>query len=189
MIGQLSAVIVNEGNWLPASMSLAFLATAILLYRNRDLPVQVRVLAAMHLLFGATIGTMALGHLLAVTTKLALGTLEGSLPVLYGIGIVLALPAGWIIHHTRTLLRAGQQRSQRTLLLNAWLAITLLLLGLPNLPLTIPGILNIAYDRHASRTVGWAIVGLVAVFNVALLIGALIFMASGQSFEQFSGME
>ena len=72
-------------------------------------------------------------------------------------------------------------------MLNAWLAITLLLLGLPNLPLTIPAILNVAYDRHAGRPLGWVIVGLAGVFNVALLIGALLFMASGQSFEQFGG--
>ena len=85
MINQLVAFIVDEGKWLTASMSLALLAVAILLYRRRhaDFPTRRRVLAAMNLFFGVTIGTMAFGHLLAVTTKLAWGTLEGSIPVLY----------------------------------------------------------------------------------------------------------
>jgi hypothetical protein len=34
-----------------------------------------------------------------------------------------------------------------------------------------------------------AIVSVAVVFNVALFIGALVFMASGQTFEQFSGVE
>lgn len=38
-----------------------------------------------------------------------------------------------------------------------------------------------------SPAVGWAIVGLALVANVGLFIGSLIFLASGQSFEEFSG--
>ena len=75
MINQLVALIVDESKWLTASMGFAFLAVTILLYRGRhsDFPIGRRVLAAMNLFFGVTIGAMAFGHLLAVTTKLAFG--------------------------------------------------------------------------------------------------------------------
>jgi hypothetical protein len=36
--------------------------------------------------------------------------------------------------------------------------------------------------------VGWTIVMVSIAANLALLAGALVFLASGQSFEQFSGM-
>lgn len=190
MIEQLAALIVDESKWLTASMGMALLALTVLLYRHRhaDLPVRRRVLAAMTLFFGVTIGTMASGHLLAVTTKLALGTLEGSTPVFYAIGIALALPAGWLILHTRAVL-ASDDHGRRTLILNAWLATTLLALGLHNLPLAAPALFNIGYHLHARRVVGWAIVGMAVVINMGLFIGSLIFLASGQSFEQFSGLE
>ena len=78
MIDPLLALIVDEGKWFPASMGLALLSVSIPLYRHRnsDLPARQRITAAMNLFFGVTIGTMAFGHLLAVTTKLALGTLR-----------------------------------------------------------------------------------------------------------------
>jgi hypothetical protein len=47
-----------------------------------------------------------IGHLLAVTTKLLLGTLEGSLTVFYGIGLALAAPSWWIVAHTAPLIRS-----------------------------------------------------------------------------------
>ncbi len=191
MINQLVAFIVDEGKWLTASMGLALLAVAILLYRRRhsDFPTRRRVLAAMNLFFGVTIGTMAFGHLLAVTTRLALGTLEGSIPVLYVIGAVLAAPSWSLIYHTRRALASGDERGRATLVLNAWLALTLLALGIHNLPLAAPAFFNIGYHLHSRRVVGWAIVGLAVVFNVGLFIGSLIFLASGQSFEQFRGIE
>ncbi len=190
MIDQLVALIVDESKWLTASMGFALLAFTILLYRHRhlDLPVRRRVLAAMNLFFGVTIGTMAFGHLLAVTTKLALGTLEGSILVFYVIGTVLAVPSWWIIRHTRRVL-ASDDYGRTTLVLNAWLAITLLAFGIHNLPLAAPAFFNIGYHLHSRRVVGWAIVSLAVAVNVGLFIGSLIFLASGQSFEQFRGIE
>jgi len=95
MVDQVVALIVDESKWLTASMGLALLALTILLHRHRRavLPARRRVMAAMNLFFGVTIGTMAFGHLLAVTTKLALGTLKGSFLMFYVIGIVLAVPS------------------------------------------------------------------------------------------------
>lgn len=191
MANQLFALIVDEGKWLTASMGAALLAVTALLYRHRhsDLPGQRRVLAAMNLFFGVTIGAMAFGHLLAVTTKLALGTLEGSLPTFYLIGIALAVPSWWLGYHTWGGLTAPDGHGRAALGLNAWLAITLLGLGIHNLPLAAPGFLNIWYSLHSRRLVGWAIVAMAVVVNVGLFIGSLIFMASGQSFEQFRGIQ
>ena len=190
MLDQLVALIVDESKWLTVSMGAAILAVTILLGRRRHsgIPAQRRVLAAMVLFFGATIGTMAFGHLLAVSTKLALGTLEGSIPRLYLIGVALAVPSWWLIHHARVVL-ASDDHGRATLALNAWLAITLVALGLPNLPLAVPGFLNIGYQLHSRRVVGWAIVVMAVAVNGGLFIGSLVFLASGQSFEQFTAID
>ncbi len=190
MIDQLIALIIDESKWLTASMGLALLSVAILLYRSQaELPVRRLVLAAMNLFFAVTIGTMAFGHLLAVTAKLVLGTLEGSRPLFYLIGIALAVPSWWLILHTRRILSSHDDHARMTLVLNVWLAVTLLAFGIQNLPLAVPAFFNIGYHLHSRRLVGWGIAGLAVVFNVGLFIGSLIFLASGQSFEQFRGME
>jgi hypothetical protein len=190
MINQLVALIVDESKWLTAAMGFALLAVTILLYRHRhaQIPTRRRVLAVMNLFFGVTIGTMSFGHLLAVTTKLALGTLEGPMVLFYVIGTVLAIPSWWLIHQTRRVL-ASNEHGRATLVLNTWLAITLLALGLHNLPLAAPAFFNIGYHLHSRRAVGWAIISMAVVVNMGLFIGSLIFLASGQSFEQFRGME
>jgi hypothetical protein len=191
MPDSLIAFIVDESKWLTMSMGCAFLAVALLLYRSRasDLTARHRVIASMNLFFGVTIGTMAFGHLLAVTTKLATGTLPGSLPIFYGIGIVLAVPSGSLLNHARKLFASNEDRGRTTVILNAWLAVTLLALGVHNLPLAAPAFFNIGYQLHSNRVTGWAIVGFAVVVNVGLFIGSLIFLASGQSFERFRGME
>jgi hypothetical protein len=190
MIDQLVALIVDESKWLTASMGFALLAVTVLLYRQRHskLPVRRRVLAAMSLFFGVTIGTMAFGHLLAVSTKLASGTLEGSVSGFYAIGAALAVPSWWLIYHTRSVLAPADDHGRATMGLNAWLSLTLLALGVHNLPLAVPGLLNIGYHLHSRRTVGWAILGIAVVVNVGLFVGSVIFLASGQSFEQFRGI-
>lgn len=190
MIDPLVALIEDESKWLAASMGLALLVVAILVYRHRhsNFPARRRVLAAMNLFFGVTIGTMAFGHLLAVTTKLALETLEGSALVFYMIGTALAVPSWWLIYHTRRVL-TSDEHGRATMVLNAWLAITLLALGIHNLPLAAPAFFNIGYHLNSRRVVGWAIVSVAVIVNVGLFIGSLIFLASGQSFEQFRGIE
>ncbi len=107
----------------------------------------------------------------------------------YLIGIVLAGPSWWLIVHTRRVLASDDEHGRLTLALNAWLALTLLALGLHNLPLAVPALLNIGYHLHSRKAVGWALVSLAVVVNVGLFIGSLIFLASGQSFEQFKGIE
>ena len=191
MIDRIAAVIVDEGKWLPASMGLAVSAVAFVFYRQSraDLPTRRRILAAMNLFVGVTLVTMAFGHFVAVSTKFALGTLRGSILVLYPIGIALAIPSWLLARHGRELLLSPADRGRPTVVLNAWLAATLLVLGIVNLPLAVPPLLNIAYSLQSRRTAGWVIAGLASAVIVALFVGALIFMASGQTFEQFSGIE
>jgi len=191
MVKQLVELSVDESKWLTMSMGLAFLIVATLFHhqRNSSLPTRRRVMVAMNLFFGVTIGTMAFGHLLAVTVKLVVGTLEGFVLGYYAIGIVLAVPSWGRIHHTRQLLASNDDHGRMTVILNAWLGMSLLALGLHNLPLAAPGIFNIGYHLHRRRVVGWTIVLLAIVVNVGLFIGSLIFLASGASFEQFRGIE
>ena len=185
MVDRLASLIVDEGKWLPASMSLALVIVTMLLYCHANLPPRRRVMAAMNLFFGLTIGMMACGHLLAVTTKLALGTLQGSLSILYAIGALLLVPAWRLIRHARRSLASADGGSRTTVVLNAWLALTLVALGPHNLPLAVPALFNVGYGIHSRRAVGWALVSLALVVNVGLFIGSWIFLASGQSFEEF----
>lgn len=70
-------------------MALALAAVALLVkrYRGQSRPPHRRLaLAAMSLFFGVTIGTMAFGHLLAVSVKLVMGTLAGTVVTLYAMG-------------------------------------------------------------------------------------------------------
>ena len=191
MVEGLVALIVDESKWLTASLVVALVAvTSMMIWNRRSaLPARQRALAAMSLFFALTIGTMAFGHLLAVSVKLALGTLEGSIGVFYLIGIALAVPSWWLAAQTPRLLTAAAPRRTATLGLNAWVVATLLAMGLHNLPLAAPGLITIAYLLRARRVGGWLLVGLFVAINMALLIGSLVFLASGQSFEQFSGIE
>ena len=191
MIDQLVALIVDESKWLTASMAVAMLAaTALMIRRRRSaLSARRRVLAAMNLFFGVMIGMMAFGHLLAVTTKLVTGTLDGPVLVFYLIGVVLAAPSWWLIVHTRKLLAPDQRPGSATLALNGAVAVILLGLGLQNLPLAAPAFFNIGYQLLSRRVAGWAIVGLAVVAYVTLFVGSLAFLMTGQSFEQFRGLE
>ncbi len=191
MTDQLMALLVDEGKWLTPSLGIALLAAAILVYRSRDLdvPGRHRVLAAMNLFYGMTIGTMAFGHLLAVSIKLVDGTLQGSVLKFYAIGVALAIPSWWLVYHAWRSVAPASRGRDATPALNIWLAITLLALGVYNVPLAAPAFLNVAYHAHTRRSVGWAIAGMAVLVAVGLFIGSLIFMASGQSFEQFQGID
>lgn len=189
MIDHAVAFIVAENKWFTVSIGAALVAglTLLLRLRRSEAPVRQRVMAIMNLLLGVTIGTMAFGHLLAITTKLAIGTLEGPTFVLYGIGIVLAVPSWWMIWHIWRSHVAVPDPT--TLKLNIAVVVVLLALGLQNLPLAAPAVLNIAYQRHHKPVVGWAIVSMAVVVYLGLFVGSLIFWASGQSFEEFRGMQ
>ena len=192
MIDGFVALIIDESKWLALSMSATALGVAWLLFSHRGspLPLRRRMLAALNLSAGITIGSMAAGHLLAVATKLTLGTLrEGSLLIFIAIGVVLLVPAVMVTRHTAAILRDHEPSRASTRGLNAWLAVTLLVLGLHNLPLAVPALFTMAYRAESRGLIGWAIVGSAAVFHAGLFAASLVFLASGQSFEQFSGIE
>ncbi len=131
---------------------------------------------------------MAFGHLLAVTVKLLRGTLEGSAGLFYLIGVLLAIPSWWLISYAILMLRP-EHSSKKSLPLNLWVAVTLLALGLHNFPLAAPAFLNMAYDINKSKKIEWVIIVLIICIYTVLFIGSLIFFISGQSFEQFKGIE
>jgi len=190
MTERIVALIIDESKWLTASLGLAVVVVGVGLYRlrNRNVPQRQLILISLNLLFGVTIGTMAFGHLLAVSTKLLLGTLEGSILLLYLIGVVLAVPSWLLIYHAGSRIGGGAIESRKTLVLNTWLVLTLVALGLPNLPLAIPGLLNATYQKHRRPAIGWFVVGVSAVVTIGLFIGSVVFLMSGQSFEEFRGM-
>lgn len=183
---RVAALIVNEGTWLPVAMSIGLLAIGGLYVRHghRVAP-RALVTAAMNLFTGVTLAIMGGGHLLAVATKQAQGTLNGPLWLLYPIGIAVLVPAWMVARHTSVLLGPGDD-GRRTVRLNTWLAVTLVVLGLVNIPLAIPPVLTIGYRLHTRRAVGVALLALAVLVNGGLFAGGLIFMASGKTFEEFS---
>jgi hypothetical protein len=191
VLDQLAALVVDEGKWLPVSIALGALAAGWRLRGGASHPpLRPRIEAALTLFFAVTIGMMAFGHLAAVTTKLALGTLDGSRLMFYGIGAALAAPSWWLtVHGVGGTLPPTTAHAATAVRLTIWLAVTLLAMGPPNLPLAAPGLFALAYRAHARPVVGWAIVSLSLVATLGLFVGSLVFMASGQTFEQFRGID
>ena len=178
MIDRLAAFIVGEGNWLPLAMGIALALVAVQWIRQTRSASRDRVMGAMNLFVGVTLLVMGVGHLLAVTLKLAQGTLNGSPALLYPIGAAIVIPSALIV------VNANRARAAAC---NFWMAATLVVLGLINLPLAIPALLNVAYSRHARARTGALIVGLFLLVNAALFSGGMLFMLSGaRTFEEFT---
>jgi hypothetical protein len=192
MTDRIVALILDEGKWLFAAMLLSGLAVAVLIGRQRKRkiePVQVVIIQAMNLFYGCLIGIMAFGHLLAITIKLYQGTLPGSLWKLYLIGFVLAVPAWWLVVEVARIASSKERWSGKIVLLNTCLILFLLILGLHNLPLAAPAILSLAYMWHSKGLVGWTIATVALAAILGLFIGSVVFVYSGQTFEQFTGIE
>ena len=177
MVDRLAAFIVGEGNWLPLAMAAAVATAAWQWMRPSPVAVRSRVLEAMNLFVGVTLLVMGIGHLLAVTTKLFQGSLQASPPLLYLIGVAIVIPSALLVFNARHPNTTG---------FNLWMAVTLVVLGLINIPLAIPPLLSIAYSRHTRARVGLAIVVTFVLVNVGLFTGGMLFMLSGaQTFEEF----
>jgi len=190
MIERIVDLVLDESKWLSTAMLLSIIAVFVLISRQRrqQLSHRLRILEALNLFYGCMIGIMSFGHLLAVTVKVFQGTLEGSMWILYALGLALAIPAWWLAFDATRIAGLEQPQQKKLVALNGWLGVCLLALGFHNLPLAAPAALNIAYQFHSRRAVGWAIVTVAIVATLALFIGSLVFLASGQSFEQFKGM-
>ena len=90
--------LLDDRRWLFTSMLLSTIAVVVSLADDACTAClhRLEILWAMNLFYGCMIGTMALGHLTAVTVKTVQGTLEGSLWMLYPLGLALAIPAWWL---------------------------------------------------------------------------------------------
>lgn len=191
MIERLRDLVVDESKWLAASLAIALAMGAWSLVRSRDSesPWRRRIQVALNLTFGLVIGVMALGHLLAVTVRWADGTLrEGSLFVFYGIGIVLAVPSWWLVARNWRA-RTDRRGDGSAVRLNAWTAASLVAVGPINWPLALPALLNVVYARSSRPLVGRVVLAVALLLYLALFAGSLVFFVSGQSFEEYSGME
>ena len=96
-----------------------------------------------------------------------------------------------VVAQARRYRRQGVPRKSSTLCgLNLFYGsmLGLMAIGPQNWPLAAPSVLNIAYRFQVRPAVGLAIVGVVGVGYLALFAGAVVFLASGQTFEQFQGM-
>lgn len=178
-MGAIGRFIVGEGNWLPMAMAVALVAAAGQWIRHSPFAVRDRVTEAMNLFVGVSLLVMGIGHLLAVTTKLWQGTLNGSPALLYAIGGAVVIPSALIVVNANRPAAAA---------CNGWMAATLVVLGLINVPLAIPALLNIAYRRHSRARTGAAIVAAFVLVNLGLFAGGMLFLLSGaRTFEEFSG--
>lgn len=188
MLDRLTALVLDEGKWLTASLVIA--ALVCWGHWRRAPPAaapRARIEAALTLYFAMTIAAMAFGHLAAVTSKLALGTLVGSRLALFAIGALLAVPSWWLAAHVLRTAPGGGDSTSRGL--TVWTIVALLALGLHNLPLAAPGLFALAYRGHTRPVAGRILLGAALVAIVGLLVGSLVFMASGQTFEQFRGLD
>ncbi len=190
MTDTISTFILDEGKWLFISLIVAVVSAAVLLVRRRSSGTMNRVIIqdAMNLSFGLVLGTMSVGHLLAVTYKLVSGTLDGSTTLFYLIGLALAIPSFGLITHAIGKSAGATTTKSKTIVLNAWIAGTLLVMGLHNLPLAALGFLNIGYALHTNNKIGWSIVTLYSTVIIALLVASIVFFASGLTFEEFRGI-
>ena len=177
MSDRIAAFIVGEGNWLPMAMAMALATVAVQWMRHSRFNVRDRVMEAMNLCVGVTLLVMGIGHLLAVTTKLVQHTLNGSPALLYAIGVAIVIPSALIVFNANRAKAAA---------VNGWMAATLVVLGLINIPLAIPALLNIAYSRHSRAGTGVAIVVAFVLVNLGLFTGGMLFLLSGaRTFEEF----
>ena len=177
MLDRLAAFIVGEGNWLPIAMTLALAAAAAGWNLDAERTRPERTQRAMNAFVGVTLLVMGLAHLAAVTVKLLQGTLGANPVLLYVIGIAIVIPSALLV------LNAGA-RSAAT---NVWMAATLVVLGLINIPLAIPPLLNVAYSRYSGSRAGRFVVAAFVLINVALFVGGMLFLLSGaRTFEEFS---
>ncbi len=190
MTDRILELVLDEGKWLTTAMLLSG-ATVVALARprrKRGRPLRRDLLWAMNQFYAGMIGIMAFGHLLAVTVKAIQGNLAGSPWLLYPMGVALAVPSWWLALRVGRFVDDEERWRKRMVALNACLGIALLALGLHNFPLAVPAALNIAYQFHSRRAVGWTIVTANVATNLALFVGSLVFLASDRSFEDFQAM-
>lgn len=190
MLQEIANLILDESKWFVTSLGIALGVTILWAARLQERPRLNRrnVLAAMNLSYACVIGMMASGHLLAVSVKVAQGSLSGSPWLLYPLGLVLLTPAVLLLTNLKRA-RAGELRAtRRVTFLNIWLAVALVVLGIRNFVLAIPAILNVCFLHFPRRKAAIAIAAIAMLVYVGLFVGSLSFLLRGGSFEEFSRM-
>ncbi len=184
-------LILDESKWLPLALAASIGTVSVRLAKRRRGGVSRTAIGnVMHIAYGCMLGVMGTGHLLAVTVRsLGAEPLQSSLWILYPIGAVLAVPGWWLVKHAWRTEPSKLVEGKTAPALNVFLAGSLVGLGPHNLPLAFPALLNLGYRFLSRPILRWTVVALAVIVYSGLLAGSLVFMASGGSFEEFSGME
>jgi len=179
--------VVAERNWLPMAMLCAAAAAVAFNLRARTIGTKSvdRIFAAIALLFATTIGVMASGHFLAISILYFSGELSRSLGFLYAVGLLTALPAGVLGVLALRTLRTERVQTRGLIAAHLWLGATLLAMGLHNAPLAAPALANILYHQASNPLTRRLILAAILVGYIGLFVGSVVFMASGQDFEEF----
>jgi hypothetical protein len=151
-------LVSNPSLWFHAAIVTAALATGV--WRRG-----IDAAAAMNRFYGVVIVVMGIGHIVAVSLRLVLGTLSPTTSrFAIPLGFLLACPAFW--------LAVRPANGRMTLVLNGWLAGALIVLG-ASAPLAIHAVLNLVYAfRRRRALVVAAVVVYVAMFVAAFFVPA-----------------
>ena len=129
------AFLLRASSWFFAATAAALLALVILIVRGRrrQAPWMTLVPAALSLFWGLWFGIMATGHLTAVTIKLVLGILPARIHlwIAYPVGVVMFVPAWWLVSRIGGLMRDEKKPWRVAIALSALLALSLVLIEPP----------------------------------------------------------
>lgn len=147
-------ILLKEENWFLAALVLGLVGAMALVTaeRRRQITSWTLATSACNLFFGVFIGIAGLGHLFAVTTKIALGTLPPDIRLWFAIpfGFALAGPAWWLASETRGLVRGNMTSARTATWLNVWLALVLASQG-PAVVLAAPAGLDLLLLHRSAR--------------------------------------
>ena len=183
-------LIVDESKWMPFSFVVALAGSWFWWWRERKLsdgPLPL-IDGLLNLFYGCLIGTMAFGHVLAVSVKAGQGTLDQSLFLMLLLGAALATPCVALLACVVRARHLGSNCPRYLLWSNVGLAIVLLALGLHNAPLAAPTLLNIVLLKRPRPWLAKVAVTLGVAAYGFLVVGSIVFLAHGGSFEDFQGM-
>jgi hypothetical protein len=162
------APLLDPGLWFVTGFLGA--ALGVMLLRAGPLRTERR----LNLAYGIFLGTMGLGHLVAVAIKSALGTLPATTSwMVWPLGFALAVPSFWIAVNALRLPRDEAGFGRQLVALDAGLVLLLVSLG-PSAVLGIPALLNLGYRFSTGTTARAAITAVSCAGYLALLAAFLV---------------
>ncbi|HEU4748598.1 MAG TPA: hypothetical protein VFS56_08870 [Gemmatimonadaceae bacterium] len=136
-------LLLSEELWFPTAAAIALIAVAglILRYRAKGIGKATTLVCGLNLFYGIVIGILGIGHLLAISIKMAVGTLPASTSrwFIFPLGFALAVPAWWLVASVKGLCNRKRPAWYRAIALNTWLGALLLPLAGP---LAVPAAVN-----------------------------------------------